>query len=141
MVMKKAYVTFLTPTHDDDDTYLVEVPDLEILTEGHGLEEAIYMARDAIGIKGIYMEDEGQNIPEPTSINEVDESKATYKDVGKCIVTLVDIDFYEYRKKVDNKSVRRNVTIPNWLNKKAEEENLNVSRVLQEALMEKLGTS
>ena len=54
------------------------------------------------------------------------------------LTTLVDIDFTEYRKKVDNKSVRRNVTIPNWLNREAAAAHINVSRVLQEALKEKL---
>ena len=139
--MKRAYVAFLTPTHDNKDTYLIEVPDLEILTEGYGIEDAIYMARDAIGMNGIYREDEGNDIPEPTSMDDIDASKSTHLDVGTPIVTLVDIDFTEYRKKVDNKSVRRNVTIPNWLNQKAEDENLNVSRVLQEALMERLNVS
>ena len=52
---------------------------------------------------------------------------------------MVDVDFTKYRKKVDNKMVRKNVTIPNWLNKAAEKEKINVSKVLQEALMEKIG--
>ena len=42
-------------------------------------------------------------------------------------------------KKIDNKMVRKNVTIPSWLNKAAEREKINVSKVLQEALMEKVG--
>lgn len=42
---------------------------------------------------------------------------------------------------LDNKTVRRNVTIPNWLNQKAEKAHLNVSKVLQEALMSRLGVS
>ena len=50
----------------------------------------------------------------------------------------MDVDLAEYRRKVDNKTVRRNVTLPNWLNQEAEAANLNVSRVLQEALMKKL---
>lgn len=57
----------------------------------------------------------------------------------KSYVSLVDVDFTKYRKKVDNKMVRKNVTIPNWLNKAAEKEKINVSKVLQEALMEKIG--
>lgn len=139
--MKKAYVTLLTPTHDEKDTILVEVPDLEILTEGYGIADAIDMARDAIGLKGVYSEDNNIPIPEPTSITEIDISKSEFSEVGEPIVTLVDIDFTEYRKKVDNKSVRRNVTIPNWLNQAAEAAHLNVSRVLQEALMDKLGVT
>ena len=54
---------------------------------------------------------------------------------------MVDIDFAEYRRKVDDKTVRRNVTLTNWLNQEAEKTHINVSRVLQEALMMKLGVS
>lgn len=139
--MKKAYVTFLTPTHDEKDTVLVEVPDLEILTEGYGIEDAICMARDAIGLKCIYCEDEGKEIKEPSDISELDAGQSSFLEAGQPIMTLVDIDITEYRKKVDNKSVRRNVTIPNWLNQAAEAAHINVSRVLQEALMDKLGAS
>lgn len=136
--MRKAYVTLLTATHDEKDTYLVEVPDLEILTEGYGLEDGIFMARDAIGLTCITRQDDGREIPEATPVNKIDISKATFADVGEPIVTLVDIDIDEYRRKVDNKSVRRNITIPNWLNRAAEEAHINVSRVTQEALKEKL---
>ena len=45
---------------------------------------------------------------------------------------------YAYRKKNDNRSVRKNLTIPNWLNIAAEKEHINFSNVLQEALIEKL---
>ncbi len=138
MVKAKAYVTFLTPTHDEKDTYLVEVPDFEILTEGYGLEDGIYMARDAIGLSGITRQDYGETIPEPTNIKDIDVSKSTFIEEGEPIVTLVDIDFDEYRRKADNKSVRRNITLPNWLNRAAEEAHINVSRVAQEALKEKL---
>ena len=136
--MKQAYAALLTPTHDEKDTYLIEVPDFSILTEGYGLANAIYMARDAIGLSGICMQDDGEELPEPTPIGDIDTSKSEFLDTGDPIVTLVDIDFVEYRKKNDNKSVRRNVTIPNWLNRAAEEAHLNVSRVLQDALKEKL---
>lgn len=136
--MKKAYPTFLTMTHDEKDTVLVEVPDLEILTEGYGIEDGIFMARDAIGLHGIYLEDEGKEMPEPSNISDLDVAKSEFADAGDTIVTLVDVDFVEYRRKIDNKSIRRNVTIPNWLNREAEAAGINVSRVLQEALKEKL---
>ena len=51
---------------------------------------------------------------------------------------MVDVDFAEYRKKMDNRMVRRNVTLPNWLNLEADRLHLNVSKVLQEALAEKV---
>lgn len=133
---KKVYPTILTQT--DDGTVLIEVPDMEILTQGKDYADAIMMARDAIGLKGISMEDAGEKLPEPSDLSSVHPDKGTFADEGKGIVTLVDVDFLIYRRKNDNRMVRRNVTLPNWLNQEAEEAKLNVSKVLQEALMAKL---
>ena len=139
--MKSVYPVIFTPLNDEKNTVLVEVPDMNILTEGYGMPDAIYMARDAIGLKGISIEDEGRDVPVPSELSAVDASKGTFAGDGKGYVSLVDIDFTEYRRRTDNKTVRRNVTIPNWLNQEAEKAHLNVSRVLQEALMVKLGVS
>ena len=139
--MKNIYPVIFTPLNDEKDTLLVEVPDLGILTEGYGMVDAVYMARDAIGLKGITREDEGKDIPNPSVLNDIDASKGTFAEDGKGYVSLVDIDFVEYRRRVDNKTVRRNVTLPNWLNQEAEKAHIKVSRVLQEALMAKLNVS
>ena len=139
--MKNVYPVIFTPLNDEKSTVLVEVPDMNILTEGYGMPDAIYMARDAIGLKGINMEDEGKDIPAPSELSVIDASEGTFAEDGKGYVSLVDIDFTEYRRQTDNKTVRRNVTIPNWLNQEAEKAHLNVSRVLQEALMAKLNVS
>lgn len=133
---KKAYPTIFTPV---EDAILVEVPDLGIVTQGDTYPSAIAMARDAIGLMGITMEDEAEEIPEPSDICLIDVSKGVFAKEGRGYVSLVDIDFLEYRRKVDNKMVRRNVTLPNWLNQEAEKAHLNVSKVLQEALKVKLG--
>ena len=53
-------------------------------------------------------------------------------------VSLVDVDFEEYRKANDRRAVRRNVSLPYWLNYKAEQAGLNVSAVLQKALKAEL---
>ena len=137
--MKYAYPVIFTRTEDEKDTILIEVPDLEIMTEGFGVADAIEMARDAIGLSGITLEDMSEPIPLPRDINEIDLKKSEFASAEKSYVSLVDVDFTKNRKKVDNKMVRKNVTIPNWLNKAAEKEKINVSKVLQEALMEKIG--
>lgn len=137
--MKGVYPVIFTQTKDEKDTILIEVPDLDILTEGYGMADAIYMARDAIGLHGITLEDMGVHIKEASGLKEIDLSKAQFADNGESCVSLVDIDFDEYRKRIDDKMVRKNVTIPNWLNRAAEREKINVSKVLQEALMEKVG--
>lgn len=124
--MKKVYPIILTK---DSFGYLVTIPDFNINTQGRDLAEAIFMARDAIGLMGIDMEEEGKELPEATEAKKINEND---------IVTLVDIDFTEYRKKADNRAVKKNCTIPHWLSVEAEKAGINFSRVLQEALIEKL---
>ncbi len=136
--VKKVYPVILTQT---EDCILIEVPDLEILTQGKDLSEAIEMARDAIGLTIIAMQDHMQEIPEPSFESSINMEESTFAGDGTNLLALVDIDVEAYRRKYDNKVVRRNVTLPNWLNKEAEKAHLNVSRVLQEALMLKLGVS
>ena len=138
MGTKRVYPTIFTST---DGAVLVEVPDLEILTEGKDYQDAVEMARDAIGLKGISLEDAGLPIPKASDISEVDPAKGTFAEDGKSYVSLVDIDFMTYRRKIDNKTVRRNVTLPNWLNQEAEAAHINVSKLLQEALVSRLGVN
>ncbi len=136
--MKKVYPVIFTKT---EECILAEVPDLEILTEGKDLVNAIEMVRDAIGLTVITMQDYGQKIPDSTPETMIDMMQGTFVKDGKSMISLVDVDVDAYRRKYDNKTVRRNVTLPNWLNIEAEKAHLNVSRVLQEALMARLGVS
>ena len=137
--MKQVYPVIFTQLDDKKHTVLIEVPDLEILTEGFGMPNAIEMARDAIGLKVITIEDQKEKIPNPRMIKEIDALQGTFAQEGESWVSMVDVDFAEYRRRMDNKTVRRNVTLPNWLNQEAEKAHINVSGVLQEALMLKLG--
>lgn len=125
--MKEAYPIILSKTNDG---YYVSIPDFNISTQGTDKVDAIFMARDAIGLTGIDLIDEGMSLPKPYS-------KEIIKENGD-IETLVDVDFTEYRKKVDNKAVKKNCTIPYWLSNEAEKQGINFSRVLQDALIEKL---
>ena len=133
--MKNVYPAFFTIT---DTIILVEVPDLEILTEGTDMSDAIEMARDAIELKCVSLEDDKKEIPLPSEISSLDVNNGTFAEDGTTVISLVDIDSEEYRRKIDTKAVRKNVTIPSWLNYEAEHAGINISRVLQEALMEVL---
>ncbi len=130
--MKNVYPVFFTKT---DTVVLVEVPDLEILTEGTDMSDAMEMARDAIELKCVSMEDDGTEIPLPSEINDLNVNNGIFAEEGATVISFVDIDSGEYRRKIDTKTVRKNVTIPSWLNYEAEHAGINVSRVLQEALM------
>ena len=134
-MVKSVYPVFLTQTNT---IVLVEVPDLEILTEGKDVPDAIEMARDAIELKCVSLEDEGINIPQPSDISTLNVNAGTFAEEGKTIVSLVDVNPAEYRKKIDTRTVRRNVALPSWLNYEAEQAGVNVSRILQEALMSTL---
>ncbi len=133
--MIKAYPTIFTKTAD---CYLIEVPDLEIITEGTDMENAIYMARDAISITLVSLEENNDTIPEPSSIENIDISAGTFAEDGKGFISMVDVDTKEYRRKIDTKAVRRNVSLPSWLNYEVNEAGINVSQFLQDALVEKL---
>lgn len=133
--MKNVYPVFFTKT---DTVVLVEVPDLEILTEGTDMSDAMEMARDAIELKCVSMEDDGTEILLPSEINDLDVNNGIFAEEGATVISFVDIDSGEYRRKIDTKTVRKNVTIPGWLNYEAEHAGINVSRVLQEALMKVL---
>lgn len=95
MKNKRVYPVILTPA---DNIILVEVPDMEILTEGKDYQDAIEMARDAIGLVCINLQDENRPIPKPTTIEDIDVMKWTFAECGKGIVSLVDVDLTTYKK-------------------------------------------
>lgn len=130
--MKNTYPIILTP---DETGYVVHVPDFDIYTEGETLVEAIEMSRDAIGLMGMDMNDESNPLPTSSDIRDIKPTS------DGDIITLVDIDFDEYRRKNDMRTVRRNVTLPSWLNVEAERSGINVSAVLQKALKQELNIS
>ena len=125
--MLSVYPVILTPANCG---YVVSVPDLDINTQGKDIAEAIFMARDAIGLWGICEQDEKRTISEP-SVSEPPHEPGE-------LVSWVDIDFDEYRRKNDNRAVRRNITLPAWLDYAANKANINVSGFIQNALKEHL---
>ena len=127
--MKVAYPIVL---EKGQECVAVYVPDFDINTQGKDYADAIYMARDAIGLVGIDMEDDGEEIPRPS-----DPEKVVAAHPG-AIVAMADVDFVAYRRKDEMRTVRRNVTLPKWLNYEADQAGLNVSAVLQEALKREL---
>ena len=95
--MKNSYPIVLTP---DEVGFVVYIPDFNINTEGDTLTDAIEMARDAIGLMGIDMQDDGKALPDPSAFAAVQKGAA-----GSEIGTLVDVDFAEYRRKNDLRTV------------------------------------
>ena len=127
--MKYAYPVILTP---DGGSYVAYFPDFHSGTQGDSLADAIDMSADAIGLLGITMQDEGDKVPAPSPLSEV------HTENDDDIVTLVSVDFEAYRKKHDNRAVRRNVSLPAWLDDAARNSGINVSAILAAALKREL---
>lgn len=128
--MKNAYPVVIT---QGKEFFVVFVPDFSINTQGVDIPNAIEMARDAIGLMGIDMQDEGEELPNASSIKDVQKTVSS-----ESIVSLVDVDFAEYRRKNDLRTVKKNCTIPSWLNFEAEKAGVNFSAILQAALKKEL---
>ena len=122
-------------TKEADGKYSVVFRDLEgCFTCGDNLEHAIEMAEDALALVLYGYEVDGREIPAPSELRNIEITSDEFISYVKC-------DTLEYRKMYSNKSVRKNVTLPEWLNAEAEALKLNFSQVLQEALMQKLSKS
>jgi predicted RNase H-like HicB family nuclease len=119
----------------EEGGYTVIFPDLPgCVTEGDTLSEAVDMAIDAAsGWLLEYIGDHKQ-LPKPSNIKDVIPDE--YEDG---FVSLISIDLDEFSKKYANKAVKKTLTIPAWLNTVAEENNVNFSQILQDALTKHLG--
>jgi predicted RNase H-like HicB family nuclease len=132
--MKLVYPVIISK-EKSDNYYDVYIPDLEVNTEGETIADAIEMARDAIGLKCLTLdEDNNKSFPKPSELNKI-------KCNNNEFVTLVDVDYSEYKKQYSTKAVRRNVTLPSWINYEAEKSGVNVSAILANALKEELHLS
>ena len=117
--------------HQEDGAYWVEFPGLDgCFTQGENFEEAYKMATEALGL---YLEAE-ENIFEYPKAGVVNSSDL---DANSCVV-MIEFDEVEYLKKYGKQSVKKTLTIPEWLNVAAERENINFSQTLQNALIEQL---
>lgn len=127
--MKLVYPIVLYPMENTPGGYTVEVPDLPgCVTEGRNLAEALDMAVDAAS--GWILDELEDGKPEPHASNIADVKP----DEPDGIVTLISLDMDAYAEKYGKKSVRKNVTIPAWLDTFGEQQGINYSQVLREGL-------
>lgn len=127
MNMKFVYPAIFT-YDKKEKCYLVDFIDFNCSTFGLTIKEAFFMAEEAMGL---YFEDE-KEYPNPT------ENYSNINLKKNQFISLVGVDMLEYYKRNSNKAVKKTLTIPEWLNVLAEENNINFSQVLQEALKNRL---
>ncbi|MCQ2498243.1 MAG: type II toxin-antitoxin system HicB family antitoxin [Lachnospiraceae bacterium] len=113
-------------------SFTVEFPDLPgCVTQGDSLEEAFEMAEDAACGWILTSIEDGEEIPSPSYVGKM--------DVAEGFINYITLDIDEYAKRHSTKAVKKTLTIPEWLNQLAEQQGINFSRELQNALKVRLG--
>lgn len=119
-------------TYEPDQEIAVVFPDLGVATSGETDEDALLSARELLGCVIYGLEEDGEDIPKPTPLDEVAVDKNEH-------TALVDVYMPAVRQAESNKAVNRTVTIPAWLNALAVDRGVNFSQTLQTALKQQLG--
>ena len=121
--MKLIYPAIFKPFTDQSGGYVVEFPDLPgCVTEGKNLEQAIEMGIDAASGWILGELEDGELIPKASDYSEIAAEDG-------CMVNMLLLDIDSYEEKYGEKAVRKNLTIPAWLNTFAEKNNINFSKV------------
>jgi len=127
----------------EDTGYSVIFPDLnDLATCGETLDEAISMATDCLAGYLYWLDKDGEAAPSPSPIHQISlADTATELDIfldENAFVNIVAVDVDQYAKLHFEKSVKKTLTIPAWLNIAAQRQGINFSQVLQEALKAQL---
>ena len=118
-----------------EDGVSIEFPDLPgCLPCADTTEEALKNAKEALGLHLYGMESDGEEIPPPSDIKDIEG-----EDGG--VLVLIDVFMPVVRDRINNRYVKKTLTLPYWLNAEAERRGVNFSGVLQEALKEYLHMS
>ena len=109
----------------------VTFPDLGVATSGEDDQDALISARELLGITLYGMEEDKEQIPEPSRLADVHLEQDER-------AVLVDVYMPSVRAAGSNRSVNRTVTLPAWLNAAALEHGVNFSQLLQDAIKSQL---
>ena len=129
----------------EENAYSVIFPDLNYLaTCGDTLDEAIVMAIDCLASYLYWLQIDNKPAPTPSPIDKIvladffKELEIVDCSLTESFVNYVTVDVMEYAKKHFEKSVKKTIIIPKWLNDKAVSMGISFSKTLQEALMQKI---
>lgn len=132
MSKKQDRYAFPAIFHYADDGVSIEFPDLPgCLSCSSSTEEALVDAKEALGLHLWGMEQDGEEIPVPTPVNKLSIQPDE-------IPVLIDVFMPTVRDRIENRFVKKTLSIPQWLNVEAEKEGVNFSQVLQSALKDYL---
>ncbi len=133
-MLKKRYA-FIAIFSYEDDGISIEFPDLPgcyPCTDSNDTEVALKNAREALGLHLFGMEQDEEDIPEPTSIKDIVLE-------ANQVPVLVDIFMPPVREQIRSQFVKKTLSLPAWLSAAAEADGVNCSKLFQNALMDYLG--
>lgn len=129
--MKESY-EFIAIFDYEDDGINIYFPDIEeAISCAKDTKEALKNAKEVLELTLYNREEDKIKIPEPTPLEKI-----KCKENEKTVVISVWMPLV--RNEMEEQSVKKTLTIPCWLNKLAEEQNINFSKLLQSALKEYL---
>ena len=117
----------------EDESIIVTFPDLEdTFTDGATMQEAFENAEDVLNLMLWNREEEKDDIPMPSSPEQITVPQ-------EATLAMIKADTLAYRKLHDQKTIRRSITIPSWLDTLARERNINFSQLMQNAIRRECG--
>lgn len=126
----------------EETGYSVIFPDLNWLaTCGTTESDAMAMAVDCLAGYLYSQSIDGEQVSGPSAMNEISLDEVATElnlDYEACFLSMVAVDVDEYAREHFEKTVRKTLSIPAWLNKAALEKHINFSQTLKEALLAKI---
>ena len=131
--MKEYFYPAIFHSDKESGGYWISFPDFpECMTQGETVEEAYKMAVEAIGLCIDERLRNEESLPGASATTDFLVEDGDFS-------CLIEFDLLQYRKTHNSKSVKKTLTIPEWLNEAAVAQNINFSQVLQEALLQRVG--
>lgn len=123
---------FLAVLECEENSVGVYFPDLMgCITGGDTVDEAIESAYEVLKLHLYGMEQDNDIIPEPCNITSLNLNQNE-------VAVMIDVYMKPYREKMNEKFIKKTLSIPNWINTIAEEKGINFSKTLQNALIKEL---
>lgn len=127
---------------EEEGGYTIFFPDLnDLATCGDNEQEAMEMAVDCLAGYIHWLLQDGEDIPKPSSASSIDLKKVAEEsevDIKSVYTAVISVDVEEYAAKHFGKSVKKTLSIPEWMDKAAKKQGINFSKTLQEALLAKI---
>lgn len=129
---RKNRYSFIAVFNYADDGISISFPDLPgCLPCADTEDEAFKNAQEALGLHLLGMEQDGDNIPSPTPLKNIHLG-------ANEAAAMIEVFMPPIRERVNNRFVKKTLSLPAWLAAQAEKDNVNYSKLLQSALIDYL---